>query len=200
MLAVARRAARRRNVPTLAGLANGAVPLAIITHLLAELAATGAPSDAFAWRHAYMLPLFAGSLVAFIATLGYGRGRREFVRRSALTRAALRRVGTTAGVRDLFLANLAFFAATQMLEGVPIAAGSVAIGLAAAALGSLVAAFVVFMLGRTLVVAIAVALVRSTARRILVCVAVRVTCATRRASRTFTLFVPNRPPPMSSPI
>jgi hypothetical protein len=200
MLAFARSAAHRRDFLTLAGLAAGVVPLAIIVHLAAELAATAGPADAFAWRHAYMVPLFFGSLAAFAAALGFGRGRREFVRRSAVTRAAWRRAGATACVRDLFAINLAFFAATQLLEDVPIAAGSIAVGLAVAAAGSLLAAFLVFALGRTLVVAIAAAIALAAAREAGAFHPVRAERATRRASSTFSLFVPNRPPPTPSPL
>jgi hypothetical protein len=199
MLAFVRSAARRHDLLTFAGLAAGVVPLAAIVHLIAEFAASApGPSDAFAARHAYMVPLVLAAVVAFVATLGLGRGHREFVRRSALIRAALCRVGTGAGIRDLFLANLASFAATQALEGVPIAAGSVAIGLAVAAAGSLVAAFAVFAWGRTVAVAAGssfrrraprdAAPVRSFPRR---------SRATRRASRAFSLCLPNRPPPVS---
>jgi hypothetical protein len=200
MLAFARSAARRRDFLTLAGLAAGVVPLATIVHLAAELAATAGPTAAFAWRHAYMVPLFFGSLGAFAAALGVGRGRREFVRRSAFTRAAWRRAGAPACVRDLFLVNLAFFAATQLLEDVPIAAGSIAVGLAVAAAGSLLAAFLVFALGRTLVVAIAAAIALAAARDAGAFHPVRVERATRRASSAFSLFVPNRPPPIPSSI
>ncbi len=199
MLAFARSAARRRDLPIVAGLAAGVVPLAVAVHLVAELAATAGAADGFAWRHAYMVPLVAVALLAFGATLGMGRGRREFVRRSALTRAALRRVGTRAGVRDLFLANLAFFAATQLLEDVPVAAGSIALALVVAAVGSLVVAFIVGTLGRTLAIAVTAALCRAAARRAPASHAVRHARATRRASSAFSLFVPNRPPPVTSP-
>jgi len=175
------------------------VPLAAIVHLLAEFAATASgPSDAFAARHLYLIPLVVAALVAFGATLGLGRGRTAFVRRSALIRATLRRVGLGAGVRDLFIANLAFFAVTQAVEGVPIAAGSVLLGLAVAGAGSLLAAFAVFALGRSLTVAIGAAL--DARRRHLaapVRCAARRSRATRSAGRSFSLCLPNRPPPVS---
>jgi hypothetical protein len=199
MLAFVRSAARRHDLLTFAGLAAGVVPLAAIVHLIAEFAATTpVRGDAFAARHVYMVPLVLGAIIAFAATLGLGRGHREFVRRSALIRAVLGRAGTVAGFRDLFLANLAFFAATQALEGVPIAAGSVAAGLAVAAAGSLVAAFAVFALGRTVAFAAGSSFrrrapreagpLRSFPRR---------AHATRRAARAFSLCLPNRPPPVS---
>jgi hypothetical protein len=197
MLAIAAVAARRHDLRTLGGLAAGVVPIAVLVHLLAELAAVApGPGDAFVLRHAYLVPLMIGGSIAFARTLGYGCARNEFVRRSALTRAALRRVGAGAGIASLLAANLAFFAATQALEGVPIAAGSITLGLAVAALGSLVAAFVVFALGRTLVVAIVVALRRAAARALPVLHAAPVVRTTRRASHAFSLFVPNRPPPI----
>jgi len=198
MLAFVRSAARRHDLLTVAGLAAGVVPLAAIVHLIAEFAATAGPADAFAARHAYMAPLVLGALVAFGATLGLGRGHREFVRRSALIRAALGRVGTAAGIRDLFLANLAFFAVTQALEGVPIAAGSVALGLAVAAAGSLVAAFAVFALGRTVAVAAGSSFRRRAPRDAApIRTFPRRSRATRRAARAFSLCLPNRPPPVS---
>jgi hypothetical protein len=198
MLAHFRSAVRRTDLLTLAGLAAGAVPLAAIIHLIAEFAATApGPSDAFAARHLYLIPLSAAALAAFAVTLGFGQGRGAFVRRSALIRAALRRVGLAAGVRDLFLANLAFFALTQVVEGIPIAAGSVTIGLAVAAVGSLLAAFAVFALGRSLTVAIGAAF-RARSRRVAAPVrfAPRRSRATRSAARAFSLCLPNRPPPV----
>ncbi len=199
MLAFVRSAARRHDLLTFAGLAAGVVPLAAMVHLIAEFAATApGPADAFVARHLYMLPLVIGALVAFGTTLGLGRGHREFVRRSALIRATLGRVGTAAGIRDLFLANLAFFAATQALEGVPIAAGSVAVGLAVAAAGSLIAAFAVFALGRTVAVAAGRSFRRRSPRDAApIRTFPRRSCATRRAARAFSLCLPNRPPPVS---
>lgn len=198
MLAHPRSAVRRHDLLTLAGLAAGAVPLAAIVHLLAEFAATApGPGDAFAARHLYLIPLAIAALVAFGATLGVGQGRGAFVRRSALIRARLRRVGNASGVRDLFIANLAFFALTQAVEGVPIAAGSVMIGLAVATVGSLLAAFAVFALGRSLTVAIGAAF-RSRSRRVAARIrnVPRRSRANRNAARAFSLCLPNRPPPV----
>jgi hypothetical protein len=182
---------------TFAGLGAGVVPLAVVIHLIAELAATaGRPDAGFFVRHAYLALPLAAAVAAFAATVGLGGTHREFVRRCALARADLERVGTGPGIGALFLAGIAFFGATQVVEGIPIAAGSVVVGLAIAAAGSLLAAAVVFGLGRTFCGAVSAAagVRRPTLRRPLPTPAVA-GCPTRCAASAFSLFIPNRPPP-----
>ncbi len=199
MTSLARTAAGRDDSVRIAGLAAAAVPLAVLVHLIAEFAALGAANaDDFALRHLYLIPLAAGAAFAFARALGNGRGRGEFVRRSALARAALRRTGL-AGVGALFATNLAFFAATQAIEGVPIATGSVTTGLVVATLGSLLAACMLFAFGRNAVVVVRAVVLRATTSPAgAIALERRRARCTRRAGRTFSLFLPNRPPPFAS--
>jgi hypothetical protein len=187
---------------TLAGLAAAIVPGAIVVHLVAEALALGsaAVSPAFFARHLYLGVLLAGAGWWFCSTLGLGSGRFEFARRCALARARLRNVQTGYQVPTLFAASAAFFVLTQLCEGAPIAAGSLVLGVVAGVLGSLLSAVVVFYFGRP-VVAAALATVSHTPRvtgaRVL---SVHHATATvpRRAQSVFSLFVPNRPPPIPS--
>jgi hypothetical protein len=105
-------------------------------------------------------------------------------------------VSRVAGIRTLFLTGMAFFVATQAVEGVPIAAGSIVTGLAVAALGSLVAAVVVFALGRGCNIAGLAAFDTIATAAAAPLLPTFVAQPTRRASRIFSLFIPNRPPPL----
>jgi hypothetical protein len=187
---------------TLAGLGAAIVPGAIVVHLVAEALALGAAAASlqFIVRHLYLGGLLAAAGWWFCSTLGVGRGRLEFARRCALARARLRNVHAAYQVPALVAANAAFFILTQALEGAPIAAGSLTLGLAVAALGSLLSALIVFYFGRPVIaaaLAFAVHVSRISGARVL---PVRRTTAAapRRAQSIFSLFVPNRPPPTPS--
>jgi hypothetical protein len=188
---------------TLAGLAAAIVPAAIVVHLAAEALAlgTGALSAEFFARHLYLGVVLAGAGWWFCATLGLGRGRFEFARRCALARARLRTVGASHQIAVLVIANAGFFLVTQACEGAPIAAGSLVLGLVAAAIGSLLSALVVFYFGRS-VITVALALLAHASRvpRMRVSQTRRILRnAPRCAQTSFSLFVPNRPPPAMSP-
>lgn len=188
---------------TLAGAASAVVPFAIGVHLFAEALALGwsASAPEFWLRHAYLLGPLALALWSFSHTVGLGSPRAEMIRRCALVRAGLRAAGAGSTIAAFAAANVAFFGVTQALEGVPIASASLGTGITAAVLGALLSALVVFCFGRSLVAtALAAAVSRSRqparvafARRLL-------TAVPRAAAAMFSLFVPNRPPPIASPI
>jgi hypothetical protein len=187
---------------TLAGLAVAIVPSAIVVHLTAEALALGAAafSAEFFLRHLYLGVLLAGAGWWFCSTIGLGRGRFEFARRCALARARLRAISAGYQIPVLVAANAGFFLLTQACEGTPIATGSLALGLLAGALGSLLSALLVFYFGRS-VIAVAFAVFAhaprvprarpARARRVLRDVP-------RCAQSIFSLFIPNRPPPTLS--
>ena len=186
---------------TLAGATSVVVPFAILVHLVSEALALGLTSvTAYFWlRHAYLLGPLALAVWWFSRTVGLGAPRAEMIRRCALVRAQLRRAGGGSTILAFTSANLAFFVVTQFLEGVPIAAASIGTGVTAAVIGSLLSALVIYFWGRSIVaIALAVAVARSRnpgrpafARR-------RVVAIARTAASAFSLFVPNRPPPISS--
>jgi hypothetical protein len=193
---------RWRNV---AGLASAAVPCAIVVHLSAEAAAAGREGFGFDFvvRHAYFAVLVVAAAWWFGSTAGIGHAARERRRRCAVLRADFAGVRRPQGFLMLAAAELAFFGLTQAVEGVPIASGAVALGLAVAFAGSLLSAFLVFFFGRSLVVAgldsvIGTAPLRPAAKPL--AHRARVHTAARRAASAFTLFVPNRPPPFMSPL
>lgn len=186
---------------TLLGLACAVVPFAVAVHIAAEALALGSAAEApdLILRHLYLLLPLAAAAWAFKNTLGLGAQRRETIRRCALARARLRSSGTATNAAVFTLANLGFFAVTQLLEGVPIASGSMLVGIACAVLGALLSAFAVFAFGRSLARA-ALALVErlplgeaplAAPRRMRFALA-------RCASEPFTLLAPNRPPPLPS--
>jgi hypothetical protein len=188
-------------VRTLAGVTSAVVPFAIAVHLIAEGLALGGRAFApeFWLRHAYLLVPLALSLWSFSRTVGLGAAHAETIRRCALVRAGLRAAGAGSTIVAFTVANLIFFSVTQLLEGVPIASESIGIGLTAAVLGALLSALVIFFWGRSLVAtALTVVVLRprdpgrpALARR-------RIVDVPRAAAATFTLFVPNRPPPAMS--
>jgi len=194
----------RRRLWNVAGLASAVVPFAVAVHLIAEGAALGGEGFGigFVVRHAYFAGILAAAAWWFAATIGIGRPAAERRRRCAILRADLAGVsGGACGFFTLAGAQLAFFAATQAVEGVPIVTGAVALGLGVALAGSLLCAASIFAFGRSVIVAglgvaIGVAPLRPAAtalgRRD------RTIAPTRRAAAAFTLFVPNRPPPMLS--
>jgi hypothetical protein len=189
-------------VRTLAGMTSAVVPFAIAVHLLAEGLALGPGAIAadFWLRHAYLMVPLALALWSFSRTLGIGAPRAELIRRCALVRARLRGAGAGSTIAAFTVANLAFFGVTQLLEGVPIASASVGTGLAAAVLGALLSALVIFFWGRSLVASALAAVVR--VARNPACRAfarARIVDVPRAAAVMFSLCVPNRPPPVSSP-
>jgi hypothetical protein len=187
---------------TLAGITSAVVPFAIGVHLFAEGLAlgTGAFAADFWLRHAYLLAPLALSLWSFSRTVGLGAGRTEMIRRCAFVRARLRRAGAVSTIVAFTVANLLFFAVTQLLEGVPIATTSIGTGLTAAVLGALFSALAIFFWGRSLVATALAAAVRRPRLPARLAPAVRrIIAAPRAAAATFSLFVPNRPPPASSP-
>jgi hypothetical protein len=187
---------------TLAGVTSAVVPFAIGVHLFAEGITLGAGAFAadFWLRHAYLLAPLALSLWSFSRTVGLGAGRTEMIRRCAFVRARLRNAGALSTIVAFTVANLLFFAVTQLLEGVPIATTSIGTGLMAAVLGALFSAIAVFFWGRSLVATALAAAVRRRRLPARLAPAIRrIIAVPRAAAATFSLFVPNRPPPVSSP-
>jgi hypothetical protein len=186
---------------TLAGATAVVIPSAIAVHLAAESIALGdgAAHADFWLRHAYLSVPLCLALWSFARTVGLGCAHRELVRRCALVRARLREAGAGSTAAAFAFANLVFFALTQALEGVPIAGPSIATGIAAAAIGSVLSALVVFCWGRPLAaraLAAAVRRPRSSAR--FVAFRPRFVSISRAAGAAFSLFVPTRPPPAAS--
>jgi hypothetical protein len=184
-----------------AGLASAVVPFAIAVHLVAEGIAIGAVAalPSLLLRHIYLVVPLAVSLWVFGATLGLGSGRAEIVRRCALLRHRLRASRSIANAVFFVAANLAFFGLTQVLEGDPIAAGSLPLALVAAVCGAVLSAIIFFTWGTALGRAVLTAMMwamRPQNRPLLNEHAFVI--GTRRASVAFSLFVPNRPPPATS--
>ena len=187
---------------TLAGVTSAVVPFAIGVHLFAEALALGwgAIVPDFWLRHAYLLAPLALALWSFSNTVGLGSAHAEMIRRCALVRARLRGAGAGSTIVAFTAANLAFFGVTQLLEGVPIASASIGTGLTAAVLGALLSALVIFFFGRSFVAtALAVAVARQRLPERLAFAQLRIDVIPRAAATTFSLFVPNRPPPATSP-
>ncbi|HTJ28168.1 MAG TPA: hypothetical protein VMA36_18565 [Candidatus Limnocylindria bacterium] len=190
-----------RRASSLVGFAAAVVPSAIVVHLVAEALSLGFArvDEAFVLRHLYLGVLLGASLWAFGATVGIGRGVAEMRRRGALVRAELdpRRPRSLA---LLLAAYLAFFALTQVGEGVPLLSGDVALGLAAGFAGSLLAALLVFAFGRAFVATAIEALCWALSLSVpaLPPYALAGERIARTAASVFSLFVPNRPPPARS--
>lgn len=194
-----------RRLRTVAGLAAAIVPCAIVVHLVAELAAAGhdAFGLGFVLRHTYFGVLFAGAVAWFSATAGLRAPAAERRRRCAMLRADLAGAGRLSNLAALTGANLFFFAATQAVEGLPVVSGAAVLGLSVALIGSLLSALLVFAFGRSLARAGLAAVIgavpqrrdiRSIVRR------ERTIEPPRRPSFSFSLFVPNRPPPFEPSI
>ena len=186
---------------TCAGLATAVVPCAILVHLIAEAAAVGRDGLdlSFVVRHAYFGLLFVAAALWFCATTGIGRCASERRRRCALARADLRGGQGRFGIATLVGANLAFFALTQTVEGVPIAAGAVALSLAIAFSGSVSAALLVFFFGSAFARAALDSVIGHASRRARCPAAprrARVLAVARHATTTYSLLRPNRPPPV----
>jgi hypothetical protein len=191
---------RLATVRSLAGATALVVPSSIAVHLGAEAFALGGAGAEFWLRHAYLAVPLLAALWSFARTVGLGRSRAEMVRRCALVRARMRVAGGGSTIAAFALANAAIFGISQLVEGVPIASGSLSSGLIAAAAGSLLSALVIFIWGRSLVataLAAAVRRPRLPCRRAFAPRSLAV--PGRAAAATFTLFVPNRPPPVPSP-
>jgi hypothetical protein len=190
----------RRAAPV-AGLAAAVVPFAVLVHVVAELAARGLDTldAAFVLRHLYLGVVLAASLAWYGRTLGLWATFGERVRRSALVRAKIAHCGPWTLVA-LFIANLVAFGLTQALEGTPIAAGSLAIGVIAGVVGSLMSAVGALAFGRTVARAVASAIgLRHDPRRTARAVARR----TRpvfviHAAALLSTCLPNRAPPALS--
>lgn len=193
--------AQLSSLRTLAGATSVVVPFAIVVHLASEAFALGAASfmPAFWLRHAYLLVPLALALWSFSGTVGLCRPHAEMIRRCALVRARLRVADGGSTIASFTAANLAFFVITQVIEGVPIASGAAAAGLAAATAGSLLAALVIFFWARSLVaIALAAVTARTRNARMFARPALRRVAISRAAASAFTLFIPNRPPPSPS--
>jgi len=196
------RAVSTARVWTHAGLAAAVVPFAILVHLGTEATCTAGRLDvpAFVVRHLYLAVVALASAIWFARTVGIGTPVAERRRRCALVRAHLPRAGASYSFCSLALANVSFFALSQLIEGVPIASGDACLGLAGAVAGSLLAAVFVVVFGRSIAIAALVAVARvvrdvSTPPRRGMSLH---WSAPRRAATIFSLFVPNRPPPRSS--
>jgi hypothetical protein len=188
-------------VRTLAGVTSAVVPFAIAVHLLAEGFALGsaALTPDFWLRHAYLLLPLALALWSFSRTVGLGSAHAETIRRCALVRAGLGATGAGSTIVALTVANLIFFAVTQLLEGVPIASESIGIGLTAAVLGALLSALIIFFWGRSLAAtALAAVVLRPRHLGGVTFARPGIVDVPRAAAAPFTLFVPNRPPPAMS--
>jgi hypothetical protein len=147
----------------------------------------------------YLLGPLGLALWSFAETVGLGRTHAEMVRRCALVRARLRAAGGGSTIVAFSAANLALFAITQVLEGVPIASGAAGTGLIAALAGSLLAALVIFFWARSLVaIALAAVCARTRDARPFARPRRRLVAVSRAAAAAFSLFVPNRPPPIPS--
>lgn len=192
-----------RRASSLVGFAAAVVPSAIVVHLVAEALSLGlAHVDvAFVLRHLYLGVLCGASLWAFAKTLGIGRGRAEMRRRGALVRADVLDARRPRNLALLFAVYLGFFALTQIGEGLPLLTGNVGLGLVAGFAGSLLAALLVFVCGRALVATAIEAVCWSVPVAVsdaLTPCAYAVDRVGRSAARIFSLFVPNRPPPVRS--
>jgi hypothetical protein len=188
-----------RRLRALAGLAAAVIPASILVHLAAEMLSLGRAALGFDFvvRHVYLGALLVGGLWAFSRTVGLGRGRTEVRRRTALLRAGLTGPRRRLDLAVLVLGNLAFFGLTQLGEGLPILSGALWLGLAAGTLGSLLAAVLVYAFGRSIVVAAIQALAHASRRPPPAVLRVRPAFRTPRAAAVaFSLFVPNRPPPV----
>ncbi len=195
---VALTSALRRRRP-LVGLASAVVPAAVLVHLVSEGLALGwaGLNGDFVARHVYLVLLAALATWAFAASVGLGRGRAEIRRRTGLLRAALAPRRRPAALGLLLVANLAFFTLTQADEGLPILSGTLWLALAAATLGSILSALLVYAFGRTfLTVAVAALDWRPRRARSALPSRVRPDAAhPRNPSTSYSLFVPTRPPP-----
>jgi hypothetical protein len=187
------------------GLAAAIVPCAMIVHLVAEAAANASDglSLGFVVRHAYFVVLFALAAFWFGSTVGLGRSASERRRRCALVRADL---DTRRHPQHLFVlaaANVAFFMLTQAVEGMPILGGAFALGLGVALAGSLLSAVLIFLFGGSLVGAVLDSVIGTAPLRdAAVSAAPKVdrVATPRHATFTYSLFMPNRPPPITSRI
>lgn len=191
-----------RRASSLVGFAAAVVPCAIAIHLIAEALSLGAGQVGapFVMRHVYLGVLLVASLWALARAVGLGSGNAEMRRRGALARAELLDPRRRHSLAMLLGAYLAFFALTQLGEGLPILSGNAGLGLAAAFVGSVLAAVLVFAFGRAMI---------ATAIEVL-CWAIPLAApppapgsatgrrVARSAARVFSLFVPNRPPPVGS--
>jgi len=186
----------------LVGLASAVVPAAVLVHLVSEGLAVGwaGLNGDFVARHVYLVLLAAVASWAFAASVGIGRGRAELRRRTSLLRAALAPRRRPAALGMLLLANLAFFTLTQLGEGLPILSGSLWLALAAATLGSMLSAALVYACGRTFLTAAIAALDWQPRRpRAALPSPVRPRDGhARNPATSYSLFVPNRPPPAGS--
>ena len=201
MLAYGCTVLRGRTVPAFVGLAAAVVPVAVVIHLAAEIAALGPDVHlgAFVLRHAYLAVLLLAATWIFASTVGIGQPCAERVRRCAIARAGLERASSGRGFTMVFAANILSFALTQAVEGVPIAAGSLALGVAVAAGASLAAAFILFAFGRRFAAAMQSVIVGARSRPTVPGYAkVALSLAARTAAAAFSLFAPNRPPPSPS--
>ena len=186
-----------------AGLAAAIVPCALIVHLVAEAAALGSAGlgAAFVLRHAYFGILIVAAAGWFGVTIGIGCSRSERRRRCSLLGADLRGRHGRHGIVTLIGANLGLFALTQLVEGVPIAAGAAIPSLAIALAGSVGAALLVFYFGQTIALATLASVIGSTPRRAAqrtFSFRARAIVVPRRATAIYTLNRPNRPPPFPS--
>jgi hypothetical protein len=191
-------------IRTLGGLAAVVAPFAILVHLAVEALALGTTgsNEWFVKRHLYLVPMLIGCLWSFRETVGWGHGRAELKRRCALIRGRLRRADGRYRLCELLLANIAFFALTQFVEGTPIASGSLetlGLSILAALIGSLLVAFLVFRLGPALL-ATTLAAIAFVPERVALPTTFRIVWVrlSRSAATLFSLFRPKRPPPTFS--
>ena len=185
---------------TTAGLAAAVVPFAVLVHLIAEALSLGvnALGPAFVLRHLYLAVLFLATAAWSGRTLGIGFAAAERRRRCAIIGAQLRNGKHCTSAASLVLANMAFFCLSQIAEGVPIASGDWCLGLIAALIGSALCAMFVSLFGRSLVIAALVAVTVSRIRHSAQTIRTsdNLAAAPRCASTAFSLFIPNRPPPL----
>lgn len=192
-----------RRLRIVAGLASAVVPFAVAVHLIAEAAAVGPDGLGFDFvaRHLYFVALLSAAAWWFGAIVGVGQPAAERRRRNAILRADLSGKHGLGRLAVLTGSQLAFFALTQAVEGVPIVSGAVALGLGVVLAGSLLCAALVFFFGRSIIVAGLDSVIGTAPRPASTALACRrrAVPAPRHAASAFTLFVPNRPPPIVSP-
>lgn len=121
-------------------------PFATLAHLAAEAASLGgsSPRVLLSPHHAYLAALNVAAAIALPVALGLFSRSAERRRRIALFVASLpgRGRGPAFAAATLSL-QLGFFATTQLLEGDPIAAGHLALGLLAALFASLAGTLII---------------------------------------------------------
>jgi hypothetical protein len=179
------------------------IPLGTATHLFSEAAGLGdaSPGVLLSPHHWYLAALAFLALAIIGAVAGYepdGRRRRERIARVV---ASLPDRGT--GPRFIAASvalQLAFFAATQLAEGAPVAGGNLGLALAGALLASVAGAFAVHLFNARALRALAAAVEWIAPQRTHVPLPARTAAplVLHAQRRILTRDILNRPPPARS--